>query len=666
MPSAAQEHQPTRHRSLAEPPVPTLPKGGGAIRGIGEKFAANPVMGTGSVSVPLVSSPGRSGIGPKLSLSYDSGAGNGPFGFGWHLSLGSIVRKTDRGLPQYHDAEDSDVFIHAGIDDLVPTLIQTAAGEWVREAAAPRLVNGVAYRVTRYRPRIEGFFARIERWSNEGDRQDVFWRSISQDNVATWYGRTAQSRIADPADPSRIFEWLICESYDDKGNLIAYEYKSETSEQVDALSGHERNRTAESRTAKRYIKRIRYGNQAPYFVDLTPASGWPAPLSPDQWHFEIVFDYGEHDAATPAPEIEVDSWKPRLDPFSSYRSGFEIRTYRLCQRVLMFHRFPELGAEPCLVTSTDFNYTPTPLATYLSTVIQSGYTRQPDGTCVKKSLPPVEFFYSEVSVADTTKVRHIDWESELGLPEGIDAARFSIVDLDGEGLPGILSRQGGDWFYKRNLSPITKVIEDGREVTVATFDAAESLPTLPSLAVFPHPHQELLDLGGDGTLDVADFHHPTPGRFERTADGTWRGFVPFRSLPNVNWDDPNLRFIDLTGGGFADIAVTDDDVLVWYPSLGVDGFGPAEEVRQALDEERGPRCLFGDPDQMIFLADMSGDGLADIVRVKSKEICYWPNLGYGRFGAKVTMDNAPELEAPAAFIHPRSDWPISTVRVSRI
>jgi hypothetical protein len=31
--------------------------------------------------------PGRSGFGPQLSLSYDSGAGNGTFGFGWNLSL---------------------------------------------------------------------------------------------------------------------------------------------------------------------------------------------------------------------------------------------------------------------------------------------------------------------------------------------------------------------------------------------------------------------------------------------------------------------------------------------------------------------------------------------------------------------------------------------------
>ena len=77
-----------------------LPKGGGAIRGMGEKFAANPVTGTASMSVPIATSPGRSGFGPQLSVSYDSGGGNGPFGFGWSLSLPSITRKTDKALPQ--------------------------------------------------------------------------------------------------------------------------------------------------------------------------------------------------------------------------------------------------------------------------------------------------------------------------------------------------------------------------------------------------------------------------------------------------------------------------------------------------------------------------------------------------------------------------------------
>ena len=88
-----------------KPAVPSvsLPTGGGAVRGMGEKFASNPVTGTGSMTVPIATSPGRSGFGPQLSLSYDSGAGNGPFGFGWNLSLPAITRKTDKGLPQYQE-----------------------------------------------------------------------------------------------------------------------------------------------------------------------------------------------------------------------------------------------------------------------------------------------------------------------------------------------------------------------------------------------------------------------------------------------------------------------------------------------------------------------------------------------------------------------------------
>src|SRR5580704_6513 len=97
-------------------PLPsiTLPKGGGAIRGMGEKFAANPVTGTGSLSVPIAASPGRSGFGPQLSLSYDSGASNGAFGFGWALSLPAITRRTDKGLPRYQDEMESDTFILSG------------------------------------------------------------------------------------------------------------------------------------------------------------------------------------------------------------------------------------------------------------------------------------------------------------------------------------------------------------------------------------------------------------------------------------------------------------------------------------------------------------------------------------------------------------------------
>ena len=95
--------------------------------------------------------------------------------------------------------------------------------------------------------------------------------------------------------------------------------------------------------------------------------------------------------------------------------------------------------------------------------------------------------------------------------------------------------------------------------------------------------------------------------------------------------------------------ITEDDVFTWYPSLAEEGFGPGERVYQSWDEEEGPRLIFADGTQSIYLADLSGDGLTDLARIRNGEVCYWPNLGYGCFGAKVTMDNAPWFDHPDRF-----------------
>ena len=182
--------------SGAAPQMPSLslPKGGGAIRGIGEKFAVDAATGSGSMSVPIAASTGRSGFGPQLSVAYNSGSGNGPFGFGWALSLPAISRKTDKGLPRYGDTQDSDVFLLSGSEDLVPVLTEDASGRWRQESRPGRNVNGVSYRIRRYRPRIEGPFVIVERWSNTADAADVFWRTVSKENITTWYGRTPEAR----------------------------------------------------------------------------------------------------------------------------------------------------------------------------------------------------------------------------------------------------------------------------------------------------------------------------------------------------------------------------------------------------------------------------------------------------------------------------------------
>src|SRR5690606_36511886 len=119
-------------------PVVSVPKGGGAIRGVGEKVSANPVTGSATLTLPLPLTPGRGEFTPALSLSYDSGAGNGPFGLGWKLDMPSIRRKTDKGMPTYFDhGAEADTFVLSDAEDLVP-MLEPSGGRWV---AAERTVH---------------------------------------------------------------------------------------------------------------------------------------------------------------------------------------------------------------------------------------------------------------------------------------------------------------------------------------------------------------------------------------------------------------------------------------------------------------------------------------------------------------------------------------------
>ncbi|MCI0600249.1 MAG: hypothetical protein L0Y50_00810 [Beijerinckiaceae bacterium] len=133
-------------------------------------------------------------------------------------------------MPKYCDAEESDVLILSGAEVLVPVLVQGKKG-WERQSFdSPPSDPG--FKVQRYRPRLEGLFTRIERWTQKNTGVSN-WRSISRDNITTFYGKRDDARIVDPADETREFPWLICESDDDKGNAILYRYKREDSTDID-------------------------------------------------------------------------------------------------------------------------------------------------------------------------------------------------------------------------------------------------------------------------------------------------------------------------------------------------------------------------------------------------------------------------------------------------
>ncbi|HEX8262505.1 MAG TPA: SpvB/TcaC N-terminal domain-containing protein, partial [Allosphingosinicella sp.] len=371
----------------------SLPKGGGTVQGLGADLQASPFRGTARLTIPIALPQGR-GASPALSLLYESNGGNGPFGAGAAVALPSLVLSTATGVPTYTDA-DPVVFSEVG---LLAEKGDWTAGRWVPSERTVEDAGGTAWRVHEFLPRLQGTFPLIERWTRVDDSTS-HWRTVSADNVESRFGVSAQSRIADPERPWQVFEWLLEEVVDANGNRARYRYKAEDDQGARRRPGS---------GANRYVERILYGNHP----DGETAA----------YAFEVVFDYGEYDLDDldkPAadPYRPVRPWPAREDGFSSYRSGFELRTNRLCRGILTFHRFPaELGAEPCLTAATRFDYTPSPYLSCLRGVTQHGYRRAPDGSYRTEALPPVELGFAGFDPPPAPAFRRLEVEREADLP----------------------------------------------------------------------------------------------------------------------------------------------------------------------------------------------------------------------------------------------------------
>ncbi len=622
------------------------PKGGGALRGIGEKFQAIPSTGTATLEIPVISPASRGSSTPQLSLRYSSGSGNGPFGLGWSLTLLTISRKTDKGIPRY---DQNDEFILSGSEDLV------RCDEGTLFADIPSPGGSIRWTITRYQPRVVGPPMRIERWTSASSRED-HWRVTSASNVTTVLGYRPSARISSPEDPARpeepprVFQWLAEEVRDDLGNVTLYEYKFEDLEGVDRRSLQERHRFGATgglfTGAKQgYLKRIRYGNRLAPPAALSGPDLRFAPLDEPAaaklgFCFHLVFDYGEHGTIVQAkkgvfscsvdydpqvPSKGSSSWRARVDPFSTCRPGFELRTYRLCRRILVFHHFPDvLGATPVCVSQQVLTYEDRQHLTRLLAFELNGFVQTADGRLqgdADQATPSLTLGYSDADASTEVPLR--DERSDVPLPT-VAGSAHRWVDLDGDGIAGILYAAQRNWFYRRNLGH-------------GSLASPVAVGDVPSSASLDSELVQLLDVDSDGRLDLVDLAPPDPGYYTRIAGTGWSPRHLFEAVPTLDRHNPNLRYVDLTGDGLADILITQSDALVWLHSRGKDGYERAVRRMREVDDDKGPVGLFDDGRERLFLADMNGDGLADLVRIRNGSVCYWPSLGYGMFGAKVTM-----------------------------
>jgi RHS repeat-associated protein len=176
-----------RENNGIDPNVLSLPSGGGGISPLGERFQPDLVRGSGSYSVPIHLPKGPNGICPSLALTYSTGAGNGPFGFGWRLNIMRVERRTDKGIPEY---SDKDTFVIGDAEVLVD-------------------VGG-----DRYRPKSDTKFWYIEKLANG-------WKIRTGDGKTLFLGCSPESR---ESHNGKDFAWYLEEEQDAAGNKINYSY----------------------------------------------------------------------------------------------------------------------------------------------------------------------------------------------------------------------------------------------------------------------------------------------------------------------------------------------------------------------------------------------------------------------------------------------------------
>jgi RHS repeat-associated protein len=554
-----------------------VPQGGGALHGIGETFAPDLHTGTGNFSVPIAAPPGRNGFQPQLSLNYSTGSGTGPYGLGWSLTVPAVSRKTSKGIPRYQadgSLDETDTFVLS--DELVP----------VRRSGS----------VSRYRPRTEGAFSRIERTTTSDTDH---WVVRSKDGLVSTYGTPLArgvdpAAIANPENRAEVFSWKLTKTVDPFGNTIQYEYERDAGDPGDPQSD------------QLYLKRIRY-------ADFTETDAGGADV--ERFLVSVTFVH-----------------EPRPDPFSDHRAGFEIRTRLRCRRIeVRTHADRERLVRVYHLIYLDQRDLPVeqlPLnrASLLSRIVVEGH----DGD-LRETLPPLEFGYTvfepEGRRYQPLGARGARPERSLGDPD------IELVDLFGNGLPTIVEvkEQVRYWRNRGN----------------GDFDLVRTMPAAPAGVRLSDSGVQLLDANGNGRADLMVSDGRRAGYYPLSFAGDWHrgGFVRYRSAPPIDLDRPEVRLLDLDGDGITDALRTGPQFEL-YCNDAEEGWSHVE-LRGRVHADDFPNVSFEDP--RVKLADLTGDGLQDVVRVHDGSLEYWPYRGYGRWGRRVVMGNAPRFEDAASF-----------------
>jgi RHS repeat-associated protein len=310
------------------------------------------------------------------------------------------------------------------------------------------------------------------------------------------------------------------------------------------------------------------------------------------------------------------SYEQRPDVLRYGRPGFLVSTALRCHQIAL--RMPG-DAQPVLRT-WDLGYTqhPSNNSSLLTSVTLSGHAA--DGSHL--AAPPLTLGYSVLGEPSLTR-----FTAQAPAPPAFDdpGARADLVDWTGDGLPDLLALSPSG---QARLWPNLGGCQWGTPRVVAQVPA---LARSGSVA--------LADINGDGATDLIAVDQPLARYVPRNPSGGFGLPVALAQAPSPLPGAAATRLVDLDGDGAVDLLSSDGvNLALYYQNDGAAGW---QSPPQIVGRGTAPVDNLADPH--VFLADMTGDGLQDLVRVDGGGVTYWPYLGYGRWDAPIQMANPPQL-----------------------
>lgn len=361
-------------------------------------------------------------------------------------------------------------------------------------------------------------------------------------------------------------------------------------------------------------------------------------------------------------------YEDRPDPWSQFDAGFEVRVTQRCRRIEIHQdRLPDTLTRALDLEYVAAEHTRTSL---LARATLTGFRRR-NGVIETSALPSLTFDYTTFN----PEARQIERMTSSVVPPPGLGEDVTLTDLGGSALPGLfrLDGTGGTYWENRGglrwgppqaLTAVPAGIAlsdrgvrfadmEGRgtaDLVVGLEHGGGYYPNRPgegfsrkrTATIAPtfdlgEADSHLVDLDGDRVSDLLTFRNGTPLAFFNRGDGSWRGPVVLADsgLPSLTGLSERVRVVDMCGNGRADVVLLRSRQIVYWPYLGDGRWGAARTMAGSPD--------FGNADveRDLFLADLNGDGAADLVVVRTSEIHLYLNRAGEGFAEPIVLTRTP-------------------------